>query len=248
LRVGTTRGAQDIYSGPQITGSTAAVSGIPAYGIPVYARLYYWVNRISSYLDYAYTEAGSPVPPSLTSPSPGSKLSGSSVNFAWDPGHGANRFLLRLGTTRGGQDIYSGPQITGSTAAVSGIPAYGIPVYARLYYWVNGISSCLDYTYTEAGSPIPPSLTSPSPGSKLSAPSATFTWNPGHGANLFVLRLGTTRGAQDIYNGPQITGNTAAVSRIPAKGFRVYARLYYWVNGISSYLDYTYTAAASPAR
>jgi hypothetical protein len=95
---------------------------------------------------------------------------------------------------------------------------------------------------------VPPSLTSPSPGRKLCCSSVNFAWDPGHGANLFLLRLGTTKGAQDLYNSPQITGNTAAVSRIPAKGFRVYARLYYWVNGISSYLDYTYTAAASPAR
>jgi len=60
--------------------------------------------------------------------------------------------------------------------------------------------------------------------------------------------VGTTRGGQDIYNGPQTTGTTAAVSGIPAKGFRVYARLYYWVTGVSSYVDYTYTAAASSAR
>jgi hypothetical protein len=239
-------GGQDVYDGPQITGTYAAVAGIPNYGVTLYARLYALVNGAWITKDYTYTEAGSPVPPSLTSPSPSSKLSGSTVKFAWDPGHGANLFLLRLGTTRGAQDIYNGPQIIGTTAAVSGIPAYGVPVFARLYYWVNGISSFIDYTYTEAGSPVPPSLTSPSPSSKLSGSTVKFAWDPGHGANLFLLRLGTTRGAQDIYNGPQITGATTAVSGIPAYGVPVYVRLYYWVNGASSYVDYTYTEAGSP--
>ena len=248
LYLGSTLGAHDIYTGPQVAGTYVAVTGIPTYGVNVYARLYALVSGVWITKDFTYTEAGSPVPPSLTSPSPGIKLSGSSVPFTWNPGHGANVFLLRLGTTRGAQDIYNGPQITGASAAISGIPAYGVPVHARLYYWVNGISSYLDYTYTEAGSPILPSLTNPSPGSRLSGPSATFTWDPGHGANRFLLRVGTTRGGQDIYNGPQTTGTTAAVSGIPAKGFRVYARLYYWVTGVSSYVDYTYTAAASSAR
>jgi len=154
-------------------------------------------------------------PAALIDPVPASRLSGPSVKFSWSAGGGATLYRLSLGTVLGAQDIYNGPQVAGTYAAVTGIPTYGVNVYARLYALVSGVWTTKDYTYTEAGSPVPPALTSPSPGTNLGGSSATFSGDPGHGANQFLLRIGTAKGAQDIYSGPQITGNTAAVSGIP---------------------------------
>ena len=237
---------------PGITSSGAcSLSGksVTASAVPGKCSLIATWPSDANYLSASATQSTSVLgPASLIDPVPGSRLSGPSVKLSWSVGGGATLYRLSLGTTLGAQDIYNGPQVAGTYAAVTGIPSYGVNVYARLYALVSGVWTTKDYTYTEAGSPVPPALTSPSPGSKLRGSSATFTWDPGHGANRFLLRLGTTKGAQDIYNGPQITGTTAAVSGIPAKVFHVYARLYYWVNGVSSYIDYTYTAATSPAR
>ena len=115
-------------------------------------RLYYRVNGAWNYVDCTYTEFGSPTPPSLNSPAPGSTLTGSSQQFVWNPGAGATAFELYVGTTHPSSfDIYKGVSQTGNSVTVPSIPTNGAPLYVRLYYKVNGAWSYIDYTYTEFG-------------------------------------------------------------------------------------------------
>jgi hypothetical protein len=183
--------------------------------------------------------------PSLTTPAPGSTLSGSTVTFAWNPGVGATRFVLRLGTTVfGSMDVYAPSPTTGTTAQVSAIPTNGAYLYARLWYYLNGTWKYVDAVYTEAGTPTPPALTTPAPGSTLPGSTVTFTWSPGNIATRFLLRIGTTGfGSSDVYNGASTTGTSVQVTTVPTNGAKLYARLWYYLNEKWQYVDATYTEA-----
>jgi N-acetylneuraminic acid mutarotase len=183
--------------------------------------------------------------PSLTTPAPGSTLSGSAATFAWNPGVGATRFVLRLGTTvYGSMDVYHPSPTTGTTAQVSAIPANGAYLYARLWYYLNGTWQYVDARYTEAGTPTPPALTTPAPGSTLPGSTVTFGWAPGNIATRFLLRLGTTGlGSSDVYNGASTTGTSVQVTTVPTNGATLYARLWYYLNETWKCVDATYTEA-----
>ncbi|MGZ5061491.1 MAG: hypothetical protein ACXWAU_06445, partial [Usitatibacter sp.] len=92
------------------------------------------------------TPPATPVLAVITSPAPGSTLSGSAVTFTWTLGTGlANRYLM-VGTTAGGTDIYQGYQDSATSRTVTGLPTNGSTVYVRLMSYVNGWQ-VNDYTY-----------------------------------------------------------------------------------------------------
>src|SRR5205823_7772729 len=88
LDVGTTAGGTQIYSAGQGTqlfsdGALAlsrTVTNLPANGSTVYVRLWSFVTSGWTFTDYTYT-ATNPIPASMTSPTPGSALDGSSITF-----------------------------------------------------------------------------------------------------------------------------------------------------------------------
>ena len=119
--------------------------------------IYSWINGAWQYNDYTYTESGTPVPAALTSPAPGSKLTGSSATFTWSAGTGVSLYEFRLGTTGpGSRDVYNSAEAT-TTALTSGlisnIPTNAATLYARIYSWINGAWQYNDYTYTESATP-----------------------------------------------------------------------------------------------
>ena len=141
----------------------------------------------------------------LTSPTPGSTLTGSSATFTWSAGTGVTKYEFRLGTTGpGSSNVYNSAEATTTaltTGLVSNIPTNGVTLYARLYSLINGAWQYNDYTYTEFGTPVPAALTSPTPGSTLTGSSATFTWSAGMGVTRYEFRLGTTGpGSSNVYN------------------------------------------------
>jgi hypothetical protein len=238
LKLGTTPVGHDIYNGAASEATSVTVS-VPANSAKVYASLVYHLNGIEYLIPYTYTEPA-PTPPALTSPTPGSMLSGGSETFTWSTGNiGATLFELKLGAgVPGANDIYNGSATSATSATVS-IPANGITVFATLVYHLNGVEHLISYTYTESGSVTLPSMISPTPGTALST-SQTFTWNPGAGPALFELKLGTTPVGHDIYNGAAFDGASVTVP-VPANGAKVYASLVYHLNGIEYLIPYTYT-------
>jgi hypothetical protein len=99
--LGTTVGSNNIYGIGQTEKTSVSVSKLPSQTI--YARLYYLLAETWKSLDYTYPGASNV--PSLTSPAPGSTLSGSTVTFSWNPGS-YTTFQFRLGTTLGSNNIY----------------------------------------------------------------------------------------------------------------------------------------------
>jgi subtilase family serine protease len=201
-----------------------------------------------SILVNAWVNNAAPVPAVLTSPTPGTKLSGSSVTFTWTAGtSGTTGYWMWIGTTPGTADIANLGEFSG-TSTTTTLPTGGATIYVRLWTVINGTKYLYnDYTYTQYGAPVPAVLTSPAQGAKLSGPSVTFTWTAGtSGTTGYWMWIGTTPGTANIANLGEFTG-TSATTTLPTDGATIYVRLWTVINGTTYlYNDYTYTEYGTP--
>jgi hypothetical protein len=145
LDIGSTAGGNDYYSSGNLgTALTTIVPNIPADGgTQLYATLYsliggQWVSN-----SYTYTAAPGAV---MQSPSPGSTLSGSGLTFSWSAGDGGP-YMLTVGSTYGGSDIYSSGSMGPQSTVVTGLPANGSTVYVTLATMDGGQWLYNYYTY-----------------------------------------------------------------------------------------------------
>src|SRR5205085_6530117 len=86
-------------------------------------------------------------PAVMLSPPPGSTLTSSTVTFTWSAGS-ATAYLLVLGSSVSGSDIYNSGQVTVLSKTVNNIPTDGRTIYVTLGSRVNGTWVTKDYTYT----------------------------------------------------------------------------------------------------
>jgi hypothetical protein len=151
LMVGTTgAGSANVFDGSTGTTQNQLVSGIPIDGSNVYVRLSSKINGQWCYNDYIYTGFSYALA-EMTSPTPGSRLSGSSATFQWTAGLNVDEYCLEVGTTAAGaNDVFSG-YTTDTSQGVGGIPRNGCTIYVRLWSGIPGHPSewlYNDYTYT----------------------------------------------------------------------------------------------------
>jgi hypothetical protein len=248
LWLGTTGvGSQNLFDSGATKATTVTVSGLPTNGVTLFVRLWSLMNGTWQSIDYLYTESGTLAPAALTSPAPGSTLTGSSVTFTWTGGSGPAAYQLWLGTTRvGSQNLYDSGATTATSETVT-VPANGVTVFARLWSEIDGSWRSADYIYTEAGTPVPAALTSPQPGSTLTGSSVAFTWTGGSGPAAYELWLGTAgAGSHNLYDSGSTTATSETVT-VPANGVTVFARLYQLINGTWRSSDYTYTESGTLA-
>jgi hypothetical protein len=240
LYLGTTGvGSDNLYNSAGVTTTSVTVPSLPSKGATVYARLFYQIKGVWQSIDYTYTE--SPLPPALTTPTPGSVLGTTNIVFSWTSGTGVTEYDLYLGTTGvGSNNLYNSAGVTTTSVTVPTLPSKGATVYARLYYQIKGAWQYTDYTYTESQS-VPPVLTSPTPGSVLGTTNVVFSWTPGAGVTQYDLYLGTAAGSANLYNSAGVKTTSVTVPKLPALGAKVYARLYYQIGGVWQFTDYTYT-------
>ena len=256
-------GTVNLYDSGYVTATTENVSGLPYNGETVYARLYWLINGSWYFADYTYkASAPTPTPAALITPpptvgtgTPGTQLPGTSVTFVWTPGNTATHFELWLGTLGPGTtNLYNSGYVTATTENVTGLPSDGKTiVYARLYWIINGTWSFADYTYKAYGTPPtptpaalitpPPTVGTGTPTTSLPGTSVNFVWTPGNTATHFELWLGTLGpGTVNLYDSGYVAATSETVSGLPSNGEKVYARLYWLINGTWSFADYTYMA------
>ena len=249
LWVGSTAGANNIYTSGSVTVTTETVSDLPSNSQPVYVRLYSLINGVWQYSSYTYTATGSPTPAALTTPAPSSTLTGTSVAFAWNPGNVATHFELWVGTSAGTSNVYNSGSVTVTTETVTDVPLDGQPLYVRLYSYVNGAWQYSSYSYSTSGSPTPAALITPAPSSTLTGTSVSFAWSPGNVATHFELWVGNTVvGSSNIYNSGSVTATTETVTGLQDNDSPVYVRLYSLINGAWQYTSYTYTSAGTATK
>jgi uncharacterized cupredoxin-like copper-binding protein len=251
LYVGTTgAGSSNVFSANTGTAVTQTVPGLPTTGGNVYVRLWSLVGGAWEFNDYTYTAftgAGG-TKAAITSPTPGTTLSGSAVTFTWNAGT-ATEYHLEVGTTAAGSsNVFSANTGTALSQLVTGLPTNSSNVYVRLWSVVGGIWQFNDYTYTSAAGTGKAAMTSPTPGTTLPGASATFTWSAGT-ATQYHLEVGSTAvGSNNLFSANTGTALSQLVTGLPTAGGNVYVRLWSLVGGAWQFNDYTYTAAAASGK
>ena len=241
------------FQAPLYSGSTPMAPVTFATQVPVAAGC---SGTIAMRLDGTGTVAGNcgasaANPASMTSPTPGSTLSGSSTTFTWNAAPGAALYQVFVGNSVGAFDLGYFP-VAGTTATsttVTGLPTDGRTLYVRLNSSIGGTWYSRDYTYTAASPPppTPATMASPLQGTRLPGSTVTFQWNAGVGATLYQVFVGTSAGAYDLgyYPAAGTTATSTTVTGLPTDGRTLYVRLYSAIGGTWYFRDYTYIAASS---
>jgi uncharacterized repeat protein (TIGR03803 family) len=245
LEVGTTVGGHDFFGQGVGLVTSQVVSGLPHSGGPLYVRLWTQVNNSWQIADYLFTAYDGLA--RMTSPGPGSTLSGSTVTFNWTTGIGATAYWLDVGTAAGQADLFT--QGTGSTTTqmVTGLPVLGQPIYVRLWTQFANVGwRWIDYKYAAATAKA--AMTSPASGSVLTGTSVTFNWTAAAGASQYWLEVGTSAGAGDFFESSVGLALSQSVSGLPHDGSPVYVRLWTLAaGGAWLYSDYAYTGFSAKA-
>ena len=248
LDIGSAAGGNQYYQSGSLPTTTLSetVNTLPTNGSTVYVTLYTQIS--GSWVSNAYTFTAYNVAAgegSITAPTPGSNLTGSTVTFTWAAGTNATAYWIDAGSTVGGNQYYqSGNLGNVLTKTISGLPTNGTTVYVTLYSLISGNWQSNPYTYTAynlAGQDGV--LTAPTPGSTLTSSTATFTWTAGAGASAYWLDAGSTPGGSQYYQSGNL-GNvlTTTVSTLPTDGSTIYVTLYSLIGSTWSGNSYTYTA------
>ena len=97
-------------------------------------------------------------------------------------------------------------------------------------------------------SPTKAVLTTPAPGSTLSANAVTFGWSAGTDATQYWLSVGSSgAGSANIFNQSVGLSLSVAVSGIPLSGETIYVRLWTLLSGTWQFNDYTYGTSGGAA-
>ena len=181
----------------------------------------------------------------LTSPVPGTTLTGASATFQWTTGAGATEYWLQAGSSLGGSQDFSTSTGTATSQAVTTLPVDGSLVYVRLWTKFDGIGWVSnDYTFRAFSQPkVAATLTSPAVNSTLAGSTATFQWDTGSGAAEYQLQAGSSLGGAQYFSASTGLSRSQQVTTLPTNGSVVYVRLWtrFPVTGWASN-DYTFTA------
>ncbi len=185
------------------------------------------------------------VPAVLSSPAPGTTLTGLEMTFSWNAAGGATGYSLWVGTTgAGSHNVFDSGETTATSVKAALLPTQGETVYVRLYTIYNGVAQSNDYTFTASARAA---ITAPAASSTLTGPNVSFTWTAATGAGGYSLWLGASLGAHDLYDSGETTGTTAEANGLPANGQTIYARINTNYDGRAVWFDTTYTAATAPS-
>jgi streptogramin lyase len=244
LWLGTTKGGSDLFTSGGVKTTQATVTSLPSHGVTVYARLLSYIGATWQFNDYTYTESGTLALATLTTPAPGltTILGTTNVVFGWTAGNGPTEYMLYLGTTLGGSNLYHSGGIKVTQVTVPSLPSNGSKVFARLFSYINAVWQSIDYVYTESQPPAPAALISPTPGltTILGTTNVVLKWTAGHGPTGYQLYLGTTLGGKDLFNSGTVKGTQVTVPTLPSHGAKVYARLFSYLDGAWVSKDYIY--------
>jgi hypothetical protein len=241
LWIGSAPGTANLANIGELFG-TSYTANLPTNGATIYVRLWTDISGVGKallYNDYTYTEFTQALG-AITSPVPGSTLTGASTTFNWSPGStGTTGYYLWAGTAPGTANLVN-VGLAG-TSYTANLPTGGATIYVRLWTVFNGTTLLYnDYTYTEF-TRVLGAITSPTPGSTLTGASTTFNWSAGSaGTTGYYLWVGTAPGTANLVN-VGLAG-TSYTANLPTNGATIYVRLWTVFNGTTLlYNDYTYT-------
>jgi hypothetical protein len=151
LDIGSSAGGNNYYSSGNLGNvTTTTVSGLPTDGSTLYVTLYTLISGSWVGNAYTYTALNSSSGlAAMQTPPPNSTLSGSTVTFTWSSDSSATGYWVDIGSSAGGNDIYSSGNLgTATTTTVYSLPANGTTIYVSLYSYVGGQWLNNPVTYT----------------------------------------------------------------------------------------------------
>lgn len=240
LWIGSSAGASDVYAGIEGT-SLAKTVTVPDDGRTLYVTLWSLVNGAYQGNAYTYTAYTAPkaVKAQITSPVNGSTLASTALTLTWNAGVGVTQYVLWVGTTPGGYDLYAGVETLGTKAVT--VPASGAKVYVTLYSLIKGSYQANYYQYVTAA-PVKAQLTSPVDGATLSNGTLNLTWTTGTGVSRYYLFVGSSYGGYDlgVYDVGTATNRSVTV---PTDGGPIYLTLWSLINGAFQSNSYWFLTA-----
>jgi uncharacterized protein YkwD len=242
-------GGSELFSSNE-SGTTQAVSGLPADGSTLYVQLSSMIgsNWVSNNYTYkAMTSGSTSGQTSMSSPAPGSTLSGATVTFQWTAGTGVTQYWLYVSKIAvGGNELFNSSAGTLTSETVAGLPSDGSTIYVRLWSLVGSSWLYSDYTYkaaTVVASSGQAVMTSPAPGSTLPSATVTFEWTVATGASRYWLYVSNIAiGGSELLNSDEGSLTAATVGGLPTDGSSVYVRLWSYIGATWVFNDYTYKA------
>jgi hypothetical protein len=148
LSIGSTGvGSSNVFNSGWRNVTSWTATGLPTNGETLYVQLTTDYNGLVAKSNTTYIAATAAV---LTTPTPDTTLSGSSVTFDWTAGTtGATLYYLSIGSTGvGSSNIYNSGWRNETSQAVTGLPTNGETLYVRLSTDFGGTTVHNDYTYT----------------------------------------------------------------------------------------------------
>ncbi len=141
LDIGSSVGGNNYYSSGNLGSAlSTTASGLPTDGSTVYVTLYSLIGGQWSGNAYTYTAVnGTSGLAAMQTPAPGSTLTGTTETFAWSADSNATAYWVDIGSTAGGNDVYSSGNLgTALSTTVYTLPANGTTIYVSLYSYVGG--------------------------------------------------------------------------------------------------------------
>jgi hypothetical protein len=192
IDVGSAPGGNTYYQSGSLPSTTFAqtVNSLPSNGSTVYVTWWYLVGGVWQYTEYSYTAVGGTgiAIATLTNPAPsGSTLSASSQTFTWQSGtDNIANYWIDVGSSAGGNNYYQSGSLPISTTSVTvnNLPLDGSEIFVTLYSLVGGtwFNNAYNFYAVSANSCVS-TITSPAPGSELTAYSDKFAWTPSSNPN-----------------------------------------------------------------
>jgi len=213
LYVGTSVGAKDVYESFETLETQRYIRGLRS-GTKYYLRLHTRIGDSWLYSDATFT-AGTGLA-RLVQPTDGSLNADSTAPMVWSTISNAQAYYLKIGSRPGSADVYDGGETKISVALVPSL-ATGRTYYARLYTKKFEQWKYVDSTFRTVDTPQPTTSTDiafvvPSSGDTGVDPFARVSWSAVPGATRYMLLIGTSRGAWDVFQSAAV----ADLSVVPA--------------------------------
>ncbi len=186
----------------------------------------------------------------IISPLNGAAISALPIVITWDPGVNVSQYYLYIGSSFGGNDVYSAP-VSGGRTTISNLNFAGGPMYLRLWSYAGSRGwQYRDYEYQSAplgNLGVPAELTVPAQGTVIGSSPVQFSWSPGSNVSGYFLFAGTSSGANDLFGKyfPTTVARTVSIP-VPVSGNSLYVRLWSFMStGRWEYRDYTFATQNS---
>jgi hypothetical protein len=229
LYVGTAPGSADVMDSKELS-----VTQLPARnllrGQTLYLRLWTKLGGAWRFTDSTVLLAAATV----THPLNGASAFNPWLGLQWTYVAGAQAYMVWVGTTVGGADVYQGRE-TSNTFTDDFYPPTARRLYVRLWTKRDGIWRYIDSEF----SVLAASILLPGDWFNFRRGEQWIFWEPITGAQAYYVYIGSTPGASDLVNSGEFLA-TSYTTRLSYPGSRVYVRLWTKLAGVWRYTDTVY--------